>query len=64
MFPVIGLVVLLLMAFGGFAITGGALEPVLEGSGIDPARLRAAVDLLTGLADAARRDDAVPASAR
>ena len=41
-----------------------ALEPVLEGSGIDPARLRAAVDLLTGLADAAPRDDAVPASAR
>lgn len=30
MFPVIGLVVLLLMVFGGFAITGGALEPVLE----------------------------------
>jgi chemotaxis protein MotA len=30
MFPVIGLVVLLLMVFGGFALTGGALEPVLE----------------------------------
>lgn len=30
MFPVIGLVVLLLMVFGGFAITGGALEPVLH----------------------------------
>jgi chemotaxis protein MotA len=30
MFPVIGLVVLLVMIFGGFAITGGALGPVLE----------------------------------
>ncbi|NML08144.1 flagellar motor stator protein MotA [Sphingomonas sp. G-3-2-10] len=30
MFPVIGLVVLLLMVFGGFAITGGALGPVME----------------------------------
>jgi chemotaxis protein MotA len=29
-FPVIGLVVLLLMVFGGFAITGGALGPVME----------------------------------
>ena len=27
MFPVIGLVVLLVMVFGGFAITGGALGP-------------------------------------
>jgi len=30
MFPAIGLVVLLLMVFGGFVITGGALEPVLH----------------------------------
>jgi chemotaxis protein MotA len=30
MFPAIGLVVLLGMVFGGFAITGGALGPVLE----------------------------------
>ncbi len=30
MFPAIGLVVLLVMVFGGFAITGGHLEPVLE----------------------------------
>jgi chemotaxis protein MotA len=30
MFPIIGLVVLLLMIFGGFAITGGALGPVME----------------------------------
>ena len=30
MFPVIGLVVLLAMVFGGFAITGGALGPVLH----------------------------------
>ena len=30
MFPVIGLVILLVMVFGGFTITGGALEPVLE----------------------------------
>jgi chemotaxis protein MotA len=30
MFPVIGLVVLLVMIFGGFAITGGALGPVME----------------------------------
>ncbi len=30
MFPVIGLVVLLAMVFGGFAITGGALGPVVE----------------------------------
>jgi len=30
MFPVIGLVVLLVMVFGGFAFTGGALGPVLE----------------------------------
>ena len=30
MFPVIGIVVLLAMVFGGFAITGGALGPVLE----------------------------------
>ena len=30
MFPVIGLVVLLLMVFGGFAITGGALGPVMH----------------------------------
>ncbi|NJC34773.1 chemotaxis protein MotA [Sphingomonas jejuensis] len=30
MFPAIGLVVLLLMVFGGFAITGGALGPVMH----------------------------------
>ncbi|MEP9359014.1 flagellar motor stator protein MotA [Sphingomonas sp. KR3-1] len=30
MFPAIGLVILLAMVFGGFAITGGALGPVLE----------------------------------
>jgi chemotaxis protein MotA len=30
MFPAIGLVILLVMVFGGFAITGGALGPVLE----------------------------------
>ncbi len=30
MFPLIGLVVLLVMVFGGFTITGGALGPVLE----------------------------------
>ncbi|MBA2918856.1 flagellar motor stator protein MotA [Sphingomonas sp. MAH-20] len=30
MFPAIGLVVLLVMVFGGFAFTGGALGPVLE----------------------------------
>ena len=30
MFPVIGLVVLLGMVFGGFVFTGGALGPVLE----------------------------------
>ena len=30
MFPVIGLVILLVMVFGGFAITGGALGPVME----------------------------------
>ena len=30
MFAVIGLVVLLVMVFGGFAITGGDLEPVLH----------------------------------
>ncbi|HEV2569726.1 flagellar motor stator protein MotA [Sphingomonas sp.] len=30
MFPVIGLVVLIAMVFGGFAITGGALGPVLH----------------------------------
>lgn len=30
MFPVIGLIVLLVMVFGGFALTGGALGPVME----------------------------------
>ncbi|WP_414900007.1 flagellar motor stator protein MotA [Sphingomonas flavalba] len=30
MFPAIGLVVLLLMVFGGFAVTGGALGPVMH----------------------------------
>src|ERR1700761_6142706 len=30
MFPVIGLVVLLVMVFGGFVITGGAIGPVAE----------------------------------
>ena len=30
MFPIIGLIILLVMVFGGFAITGGALEPVME----------------------------------
>ena len=30
MFPVIGLVILLAMVFGGFALTGGALGPVLS----------------------------------
>ncbi len=30
MFPAIGLVILLAMVFGGFALTGGALGPVLE----------------------------------
>jgi chemotaxis protein MotA len=30
MFPVIGLVVLLVMVFGGFALTGGALGPVMH----------------------------------
>jgi chemotaxis protein MotA len=30
MFPIIGIVVLLAMVFGGFTITGGALGPVLE----------------------------------
>ena len=30
MFPAIGFVVLLVMVFGGFAITGGALGPVME----------------------------------
>jgi chemotaxis protein MotA len=30
MFPAIGLVVLLLMVFGGFALTGGALGPVMH----------------------------------
>ncbi|RZM20756.1 MAG: flagellar motor stator protein MotA, partial [Sphingomonas sp.] len=30
MFPIIGIVVLLVMVFGGFAFTGGALGPVLE----------------------------------
>ena len=30
MFPAIGLVVLLVMVFGGFAFTGGALGPVME----------------------------------
>ena len=30
MFPLIGLVVLLAMVFGGFAITGGALGPVMH----------------------------------
>ena len=30
MYPIIGLVVLLAMVFGGFTITGGALGPVME----------------------------------
>jgi chemotaxis protein MotA len=30
MFPAIGFVVLIAMVFGGFALTGGALEPVLH----------------------------------
>jgi len=30
MFPVIGIVVLILLVFGGFALTGGNLEPVLH----------------------------------
>src|SRR3546814_4777404 len=30
MFPAIGLVVLLVMVFGGFVFTGGALGPVME----------------------------------
>ena len=30
MFPIIGFVILIVMVFGGFAITGGALEPVME----------------------------------
>src|SRR3546814_6244715 len=30
MFPVIGIVVLILLVFGGFAFTGGNLEPVLH----------------------------------
>ena len=30
MFPVIGVVVLIAMVFGGFAITGGALGPIME----------------------------------
>ena len=30
MFPAIGIVVLLVMVFGGFAFTGGALGPVME----------------------------------
>ena len=30
MFPAIGFVVLILMVFGGFAITGGALGPVMK----------------------------------
>src|ERR1700712_2825276 len=30
MFPAIGLIVLLVMVFGGFALTGGNLMPVLE----------------------------------
>ena len=30
MYPIIGLVVLLVMVFGGFTITGGALGPVME----------------------------------
>src|SRR3546814_9874916 len=30
MFPVIGIVVLILLVFGGFALTGGNLAPVLE----------------------------------
>ena len=30
MFPIIGIIVLFVMVFGGFAITGGALGPVLE----------------------------------
>ncbi|NHA68974.1 MarR family winged helix-turn-helix transcriptional regulator [Phycicoccus flavus] len=38
-----------------------ALEPVLAGSGVDPARLRAAVDLLSGLVDATRAADPDPA---
>lgn len=30
MFPIIGIVILLVMVFGGFAFTGGALGPVME----------------------------------
>ena len=30
MFPAIGFVVLIAMVFGGFALTGGALGPVLH----------------------------------
>ena len=30
MFAAIGIVILLIMVFGGFAITGGALGPVME----------------------------------
>jgi chemotaxis protein MotA len=30
MFPVIGLVILILMVFGGFVITGGDIGPVLH----------------------------------
>lgn len=30
MFPVVGIVVLLLLVFGGFALTGGNLGPVMH----------------------------------
>ncbi|MEL0210154.1 MAG: motility-associated protein, partial [Novosphingobium sp.] len=30
MFVIVGIVILLAMVFGGFAITGGALGPVME----------------------------------
>jgi flagellar motor component MotA len=30
MFPVVGLIVLIVLVFGGFALTGGNLEPVLH----------------------------------
>lgn len=41
-----------------------ALEPLLAQSGIDPQHLRTAVDLLAGLAEAARHEDPLLAAAR
>ena len=54
MYAAIGMVILLVMVFGGFAVTGGALGPVMEAIPHEMLIILGAAIWLANLARAAR----------